>query len=123
MIFTRDYTRIAAFDAIARYREKVDELLEMAREIKWSNVNQPRPWTQRRINELRQSITMFIGWLRLYGKKAPAVSSKIERVLLEGQKIFADMPWREGEPGKWYKWSETLDDKVNEFLQKMEAIK
>jgi hypothetical protein len=122
MILTRYYTKIAAIGMGTSRQGRIDELLEMAHRIKWSQINEPRLWTQRKIQELKSAVKVLIMLLKGDRSQTADEASKIE-VLSEARALFDDMPWKENEVEKWYQWEQTLDHKVDEFIQKMEALK
>lgn len=127
MILSHHYTRIIARDEKAYYERQLNELLEMAPKIKHSRIYEPRPWTQRKIGELKGATTRVVNSLELHLKLtgAPTIGD-INSLIngLEGARLlFANMPWRENEPEKWYAWEKDLDQKVDEFMQRVEDVK
>jgi hypothetical protein len=122
MTLTKYYTKISAMDIGASRQGRIDDLLEMAHRIKWSRINEPRPWTQRKIRELVSALEILIMSLKGDRPQTADGSSKI-KILSEAKALFADMPWKENEVERWYQWEKTLDNKIDEFIQKMEALK
>jgi hypothetical protein len=126
MILTHHYTRITARDENAYIKGGLDGLFELASKIKHSRINEPRPWTQRKIGELKSAVIRIVSHLELHFKLTGAPTFDIHPVIngLESARLlFADMPWREGEPEKWYVWEKDLDQKVDDFIQRIESIK
>jgi len=119
MIFTNYYTRVAALDEKGYTTERLGELIEMAKKIKHSRIHEPRPWTQRKISDLKQGLRNLAHYVQRMG--SPHASS-LANALDDARNIFSDMPWREPEIDKWYEWEKTIDQKVDDFIRRVELL-
>jgi hypothetical protein len=131
MILTDDYTRIAAMSneawALRHLNRRLDDILEMASKIKWSRIHEPSLWTQNKIRGVKAAVTGLVNHLELHLKLTGAPTLDIHPLingLEKARLIFADMPWNvPREPEKWREWEKDLDQKVDEFIQRIGNIK